>query len=490
MTSSSPPGPVSRALIAHGVLIFFLLAAGGWLVFDFARERDRTVASVSRLAMHKSQLVSALFGDIFIAADYVLRDMADHAELALTRKTALVDLTPLLEKKLTSLPALTDLVLLDGDCRFAAVGSVKSFLGKQSRQRFCSATSHQPGQSLHVQYMPAEKSANGKPVVLISRVIATPQGHLQAAAMAVIELDFAQHWIEAFTVDAPDVMTIVDTEGVLIARNPPMPAELGRRTVAPPGQPPFEQIGSGNATTFTAHSPLDHSERIYGLSRLEHFPFIALVGYDMQHALEGWQQRARQFALGYAALALLSIGLLRAHLRTLAQSRAMHALATTDALTGIANRRHLFERGEHEVARALRYGKPLSILMIDIDLFKAINDRWGHPSGDQVIRNIADLMQGILRAVDTCGRLGGEEFLAILPETAEDGAGSLAERLRQAVEASEEARADNGQAIRHTVSIGVATLAPGDTSFEALLRRADLALYRAKASGRNRVTKS
>lgn len=487
MTSPSSTGPVAHALIAHSVLIFFLLAAGGWLVLDFSRERERTVAEVSRLAMHKSQLVSALFGDTFIAADYVLRDMADHAELALAKKTALVDLTPLLEKKLASLPALTDLVLLDGHCRFVAVASIKSFLGKQSRQRFCSAASHQPGQNLHIQYMPAETSANGKPVVLISRVIATPQGHMQAAVMAVIELDFAQGWIEAFTVDAPDVLTIVDTEGVLIARNPPMPAELGKRTAAPPGQPPFEQVGS--ATTFTAHSPLDHSERIFGLSRLERFPFITLVGYDMQHSLEGWQQRARQFALGYAALALLSIGLLRAHLRTLAQSRALHTLATTDALTGIANRRHLFERGEQEVTRALRYGKPLSALMIDIDLFKTINDRWGHPSGDQVIRNIAELMPGVLRAVDACGRLGGEEFLAILPETDEEGASSLAERLRLAVEASEHVRADNGQVIRHTVSIGVAALAPADTTFEALLRRADLALYRAKASGRNRVTK-
>lgn len=485
MTTSSSPDPVARSVIAHMVLIFFLLAAGGWLVFDFGRERERTIAEVSRLALHKSQLVSALFGDTFIAADYVLRDMADHAELALARKTALAGLAPLLEKKLTSLPALTDLVLLDEDCRFVAVASFKHFLGTRSRQRFCAAATHPPGQNLHIQYMPAESSANGKPVMLISRVIANPQGRMQAAALAVIELDFAQRWIEAFTVDTFNVQTLLDTDGVVIARNPPRPEDLGKRTPPPPGQPPFDQAGS--ATTFTARSPLDKRERIFGMSRLEHFPFITLIGYDMARALEGWRQRAWQFALGYAALSLLSIGLLRTHLRTVAQSRTLHTLATTDVLTGIANRRQLFEHGGKEVTRALRYGKPLSVLMIDIDLFKAINDRWGHPSGDQVIRNIANLMPTTLRAVDICGRLGGEEFMAILPETDKEGASRLAERLRQAVEASEHARADDGQAIRHTVSIGVAALVPEDRNFDALLRRADLALYQAKASGRNRV---
>jgi len=223
------------------------------------------------------------------------------------------------------------------------------------------------------------------------------------------------------------------------------------------------------------------------LSRLENFPFIAIVGYDMARSLEEWQQRAWQFALGYAALTFLSLGLLRAYLRTVAQSRTLHTLATTDVLTGIANRRYLFESGEQELARAIRYDKPLSVLMIDIDLFKRINDRWGHPSGDQVIRNIANLMLGILRGVDTCDRLGGEEFIAILSETEEQGAATLAERLRQAVEASELARADDGQVIRHTVSIGVAARLPGDMTFETILRRADLALYRAKESGRNQV---
>lgn len=486
MTAATRQSPFTRPVALYGALVLFLVAVGGWLVLDFWRERERTMAEVSRLAMHKSQLISALFGDTFIAADYVLHDMADHLDLALARQTALVDLTPLLEKKIVTVPALTNLVLLDEHCKFAAEGRrFNNLRFTKSNQRFCAATNLSPGQSLHIQYMPPEKSANGKPVVLMSRVVASPQGRLQAAAMVVIELDYAQHWIQTFALGADDVQTIVDTDGVVIARNPPLPEAVGKRTAMPPGQLAFDQVNG--VITFTAPSPLDYRERIFGLSRLERFPFIAIVGYDKARALEGWQQRAWQFAFGYLALVLLSIALLRAYLRTVAQSHTLHTLATTDALTGIANRRHLFERGEQEATSAIRYAKPLAVLMIDVDLFKRINDRWGHPSGDRVIRNVANVLRGVLRAADAYGRLGGEEFTAVLPETDTQGAIALAERLRLAVEASEVAHTDDGQVIRHTVSIGVATLAAGDATFEDILRRADLALYRAKESGRNQV---
>lgn len=106
---------------------------------------------------------------------------------------------------------------------------------------------------------------------------------------------------------------------------------------------------------------------------------------------------------------------------------------------------------------------------------------------NQHICHIADQLRGTLRAVDSYGRLGGEEFAAILPETDAAGAIQVAERLRLAIEASETARADDGQVIRHTASIGVVALKPDDADFEALLQRADRALYRAKASGRNTV---
>lgn len=485
MNSQFPNTSYPRSAVAHYALVFLLVAVGGWLVNDFWRERERTVAEVSRLAMHRSQLVSALFADTFIAADYVLSDMISHVDIALSRKTSLSDLASLVDKKFASVPGIGDLVLLDEHCRFVAMANRKQLLGTTSRQSFCSAPIDESGQNLHIQYMPAEKSANGKPVVLMSRVIVSQQRKMRAAVMAVVELDNAQHWIETFAVNPYDVQTILDRDGVVIARNPPLPDNLNRPIVAMTGQPSFDQLNGTD--TFTARSPLDDRVRIFGLSRLERFPFIAIVGYDRTSALERWQQRAWQFACGYIALALLSIAFLRSYLQTITQSRTLQTLATTDALTGIANRRYLFEHGQQETIRAVRYSKPLSVLMIDIDLFKRINDRWGHPVGDRVIRNIADVLRSVLRASDICGRLGGEEFAAILPETDAQGASVLAERLRMAVELSEMVGTDDGQIIRHTVSVGISTLIPGDVSLESILQRADLNLYRAKESGRNRI---
>lgn len=159
--------------------------------------------------------------------------------------------------------------------------------------------------------------------------------------------------------------------------------------------------------------------------------------------------------------------------------------AETDPLTGCANRRHFEARGRDEIARADRYGRRLSLVMLDIDRFKAINDTHGHAVGDRVIVTIAGVCAGVLReASDLLGRHGGEEFVILLPETGRDGALALAERLRGAVR---EARVPSaGGDIAVTVSIGVAEHGRGG-SLHDLIRRADAALYAAKHAGRDRI---
>src|SRR5262245_56263946 len=165
------------------------------------------------------------------------------------------------------------------------------------------------------------------------------------------------------------------------------------------------------------------------------------------------------------------------------EKERVEELARTDFLTALLNRRAFYAASEHLLAIAARYGQPLSVLMLDIDHFKSINDRFGHGTGDAVIRALADLIRGQLRHADTGGRLGGEEFAAVLPETPLDGAIAIAERLRQAAEIM--VVAHEGNAVRFTISVGVATFAAG--TVPALLDSADRALYEAKRSGRNRV---
>lgn len=160
--------------------------------------------------------------------------------------------------------------------------------------------------------------------------------------------------------------------------------------------------------------------------------------------------------------------------------------ATKDYLTGLANRRHFMERGENELAHAKRYRHALSLLMIDIDHFKNINDAHGHKVGDIVLQELANILRNTFRTVDVIGRIGGEEFAVVLPETELQQALEVAERLRMnAAEADLEQAA--GLPLHFTVSVGVVALAGRDISLGNLLDLADTALYEAKQGGRNRV---
>jgi diguanylate cyclase (GGDEF)-like protein len=165
--------------------------------------------------------------------------------------------------------------------------------------------------------------------------------------------------------------------------------------------------------------------------------------------------------------------------------QSLKDLASRDFLTGVANRRHFFERAAEEHARSRRYRRALSILMVDIDHFKRINDQYGHTRGDEVLKTLCEASRRGLREVDLLARIGGEEFAVLLPETNESGARIVAERIRQSV-AGLKVRTE-GAEIRWTISVGVAGLLPSDTAIEECLGRADKALYRAKEGGRNRV---
>ena len=160
-------------------------------------------------------------------------------------------------------------------------------------------------------------------------------------------------------------------------------------------------------------------------------------------------------------------------------------LATTDALTKLYNRRHFESAARAELARFQRYFRPLSILILDVDHFKSVNDRFGHAVGDTVLIGVADACRSIKRASDIAARIGGEEFAILLPETNEEAARSFAERLRR--EITECAPIVQGEKLALTASVGVAIATRYTTRVNALLQAADEALYQAKRTGRNRI---
>lgn len=160
-------------------------------------------------------------------------------------------------------------------------------------------------------------------------------------------------------------------------------------------------------------------------------------------------------------------------------------MAITDELTGLVNRRYFMGRLLHEYERTKRYESVFTVLMIDLDYFKSINDTHGHQAGDSVLRAVSDSMKLSLRLSDIIGRIGGEEFAVILPETEVNAAMVIGDRLRKRVEALDIIHKDN--TLKITISIGASHSSKDDLSIDDVIQRSDAALYRAKESGRNRI---
>jgi len=220
------------------------------------------------------------------------------------------------------------------------------------------------------------------------------------------------------------------------------------------------------------------------------FELNAQARYDSQSQYVGEEGVLRDITLRKQAeveLQYTKVGLEKANKELQTALAREQELAHTDSLTGINNRRHLYELAEHEFEIALRYQQPFSILMFDIDHFKRVNDTFGHTAGDRILQQVTQVTCAKLRSADVIGRYGGEEFVIILPMTNAQQAYPLAERIRLAAEAIRVPTEKGDAAV--TLSIGIVEIQKGAQtgSVESLIRRADEVMYAAKQAGRNRT---
>ena len=221
-----------------------------------------------------------------------------------------------------------------------------------------------------------------------------------------------------------------------------------------------------NALAILPYAPLlapvtDAASRMFWLYSYVFFasPFLLGITLAVDHALASWRQR----------------------------EDVIRQLSRTDVLTGVHNRRSIMELLDREVARTIRHGPPLAVVLLDLDFFKRINDTWGHPVGDRVLQETVRVLRATIRQSDALGRYGGEEFLLLLPDTHLDGAVRLVERCRANL-AETPILTGNGDAVRISASFGLASNEQCiGLSAETLIKSADDALYRAKEGGRNRV---
>lgn len=341
----------------------------------------------------------------------------------------------------------------------------------------------------------------GKPVLVLSRRINKPDGSFGGIVLGSLSLSYFHGLFARIGLGRHGAINLYRTDGMRIVRHPYLESDIGSSIA---GTPTFERFRREGRGSFVGTSPRDGSERHFAFARIGDFPFILNVTLSAHEIEAEWRWKAFVISLIVVLLCGLTIGLSLLFWRELQRRSAIQAelerLSLTDVLTGLPNRRAFEEMLARFWTSARRQGTPLSLLVVDADHFKRYNDRHGHAVGDRVLQGIGGRLSASLhRPGDVVCRVGGEEFVLLLPHA--DGAAALgvAERVHAHMSTLSVPTAGI-EAGAITVSVGVASavpeaggsMNPPDTNpsemgpFD-LYRRADAALYEAKAAGRNRT---
>lgn len=333
------------------------------------------------------------------------------------------------------------------------------------------------------------RTAGGEKVVALSRQIFLPDGTFGGVVVGRLSVDYFRDLLDGLSVGNDGRVAVVETNGAMLSRVPGNPDDAGTDFSR---SPVFAQSMKHGAGSFVATSSTDGVRRLYVYRHIRGLPFVVSVAPALNEVYAGWRWRAKWVALLMVLVTVIIAALAWAlvnELRRRQVSRArLQRMAHRDAMTGLENRGTFDEVWRREFLRAKRTGRPLSLLFIDIDYFKAYNDRYGHQAGDKVLKSVAHhIAARVRRPGDHVARYGGEEFVVVLPETDAWGAASIAEEIRQAIYELDIEHIQSPYG-RVTIAIGAASSGELDIADEmALIKAADMATYEAKSQGRNRV---
>ncbi|MFG1205547.1 sensor domain-containing diguanylate cyclase [Xanthobacter flavus] len=331
----------------------------------------------------------------------------------------------------------------------------------------------------------------GDPSIALSRRISGPGGSFDGVVIAALRIAFFQLLLDNVDLGPRSVIALTRSDGTVILRHPSTDGK-GNTGVSVAASPVFQRMMTRPGEPFSDRSVFDGENRYYLHTQIAGFPLLLSVGISTQAAMAEWIESAMTSSAMTLGMCVLLILLVRALRLALMHSQDMEAqlevLSVTDQLTGVPNRRAFDLAAATEMRRAARNRECLAILIVDIDHFKKVNDRYGHSVGDEVIARIAkQIVRSVRRPGDFVARYGGEEFIVILPATDGAGATFIAERIRSEVASMVPSPAE-AALTQVTVSIGaaVAEVEPS-SSLATLVNSADRALYEAKGSGRNRI---
>ena len=341
---------------------------------------------------------------------------------------------------------------------------------------------------------PLVSRLTGERMLPFSRRITKPDGSFGGVVMGSLKLSFFTRMFSRVDLGRASAINLYLTDGTRVIRQPYVDADIGTNIADAPTFKGFVREHSGH---FVKTSVRDGVERLYTFTRVGDLPLILNVALAVDEIEAEWRKKALVIGSVVLVLCGLAVGLAILFGREMRRREAIQAelkaLSVTDALTGLPNRRAFETAGRDAWDGGRQTGKPVSLLIVDADHFKRINDRYGHQVGDQVLQGLARcLASSVHRPDDFVGRIGGEEFAILLSSTDQDGAARVAAKIH--AEVSSVAVAQAGIAAGAiTVSIGLATVSPaGEPPLVPadLYRLADAALYEAKAAGRNRTAVS
>lgn len=485
------------------------------------------VVCLAILGIESWQVLSARNGEIAerqIAATNLAKSLADHASNVLTqadlRITGTVErleaeglsttnvsrIQRVFQKDVARLPQLQRLSVIDADGYWITTDLERPpdrSVPHADREYFVHHRTHDDAE-LHLG-PPIKSRTTNQWIVTVSRRFNTFDGRFAGVVVASISLAFFNEYYRQFDIGRDGSILLMMSNGTLLDRLPYKEGVVG--TSLADGPLFRNHIASKEVGTTWSHSRFDGVERLTAYRKLDLFPAYAIVSFSKEEMLRAW---ARESLVHAAAALSLVVGLALLGQKLVSQIARRHAdqvlllksreqlqslnlqlddLARSDGLTGLANRREFDRVAYEEVRRLRRNGGSLALIMLDVDRFKAYNDRFGHPQGDACIRMVADqIRDSICRPGDLSARYGGEEFVILLPSTDAHGALAVAEQLRRSINRRAMPHPDGVQNIvTVSMGIGLLTAAEPDLSAETLLLRADGALYAAKQGGRDAV---